>query len=187
MPDLLKKIRQFLEGKFRANSCIFILLVVAYLFLFFIPGVKTLFIKLKQCRQVKVKVLQTRKDWDNIGSFKEKILQFNQRIDYYEKRLPGEKEIPAILENLSQAANKLNVRITEIKPIEQAEEGETIYYSVPILVTAECGYHALGRFINALEQADRFMKISDIKIVNSLNRNDIHNVQLIVTTYVMKK
>ncbi|NQS99786.1 MAG: type 4a pilus biogenesis protein PilO, partial [Candidatus Omnitrophica bacterium] len=62
---------------------------------------------------------------------------------------------------------------------------EQIYYGVPILVKAECRYHQLGRFLNELERADRFMKISDIKIKARPDRPETLYIQLIIVTYVM--
>ncbi|MFX0211381.1 MAG: type 4a pilus biogenesis protein PilO, partial [Candidatus Hodarchaeota archaeon] len=116
--------------------------------------------------------------------------QLHEKLDYYERSLPSEKEIPAVLEYVSAAAKELNVRITEIRPIGQDKDkgkAPTIYYKAPILLKAECGYHQLGRFLNKLESADRFMKIDDIKIETNSRTSDIHNVELIVVTYVMKK
>lgn len=169
------------------NFLITVLIIVLYLGLFFRPTAKKLFLNLTEAPQLKTEIINTEQEWANIDSFKEKISRLNKKIDYYEKKLPSEKEIPAILEYLSNSAKKMNVRITEIKPIEQGEDKKQIYYNVPILVKAECGYHQLGRFLNQLESADRFMKISNINIVVNPRKANIHDVQLIVGTYVMER
>ena len=189
--DILKKIIQASQSKFKfkfkTNSYMLLIAALLYLFIFFIPGAKGLCAKLRQCAKIKRQIQTVNKDWGQKEVLKKKITRIGEKINYYEKKLPGEKEIPAILENLSRAAQKLNVRISEIKPLDQVELGQKVYYSVPILVSAECGYHQLGRFINALEKADRFMKISDIKIEAASDAHCRHQAQLIVVTYVMKK
>lgn len=169
------------------NFSIIILVIVLYLSLFFRPRIKETFSKLTEVSRLKAKVVNTEREWANIDSLKKQVSQLDEKIDYYEKRLPSEKEKAALLKFLSDSAKELNVRITEIKPIEQDKDKKlevSIYYQVPILLIAECGYHQLGRFLNELERADRLMKISDIKIKA---RGNILNVQLIVVTYVMSQ
>ncbi len=184
----VKRLKELLADKTKINCAVLILIVVVYLFLFFIPEVKVLFGRLAECSQLKVKIVKTKKDWANIDSFKEKIALLNEQVDYYEKKLPSEKEVAALLEFLSDSAKELNVRITEIKPIEQDKVGEaSIYYQVPILLRAECGYHQLGRFLSKLENADRFMKINNIKIEAGFDQGSVLNAQLIVATYVMSR
>lgn len=185
------KFKEFFSRKpTTINFSIIFLIIALYLFLFLIPGTKTLFGRLSECSRLQAKIVATEKDWANLESFKAKISRLNERIDYYEKRLPGGKQVPAILEYLSNAAKELNVRITEISPVEQGRDkvaAPSLYYKVPVLLKAECGYHQLGRFLNKLESADRFMKISDIKIAANRRKTNIHSVQLTIVTYVMSQ
>ncbi|MBU4346425.1 MAG: type 4a pilus biogenesis protein PilO [Candidatus Omnitrophica bacterium] len=183
----MKKFATLFLNRPAINLTVSILFIVFYLFLFFPPKIKKIFLLLPEVSQLQAKIVTLEKDWTNIDSFKQKISLLNKEIAYYEKRLPAEKEIPAVLEYLSDSAKKLDVRITEIKPVGQSQDEEQIYYSVPILVKAECGYHQLGRFLSELEGADRFMKISDIKLEASSYQINSLDVQLIVVTYVMKK
>ena len=187
----LKEVKEVLMlGKTKINYFILILITIVYLLLFFIPELKVFFRKFTESSQLKAEIIKTQKDWANIDAVEKKILQLNERIDYYEKRLPDEKEIPSVLEYLSEAAKRMDVRITEIKPVEQDKDEIsqfTLYYKAPILLKAECGYHQLGRFLNRLESAARFMKINDLKIVANPRSSDIHYVQLTVITYVMRK
>lgn len=184
----MQKINRLLANNPRIINLLIPLLIIGlYLGLFLRPKLKQVSLLLPAVSRLQAKVRATEKDWANRNSFKQQISRLNEKIDYYEKKLPGEKEIPAILEYLSEAAKRLNVRLTEIKPIEQSENkhrGE-IYYSVPILLKAECGYHQIGRFINELERADRFMKISDIKIEAGPTQGNTLSIELITVTYVM--
>jgi Tfp pilus assembly protein PilO len=166
------------------------LIVVFYLGLFVRPTMKRLFRLLPEASQLKTKIVKTKKDWEDIESLKGRVSQSHERISSYERKLPVEKEVPAVLEFLSQAARKMDVRITEIKPVAQdkSEPGvHSLYYRIPILLKAECGYHQLGRFLNKLENADRFMKIDDIKITANPEMFGIHDVRLVVVTYVMER
>ena len=187
----LKKIKELVLKQPKISCIVLALIALIYACLFLGPEIKKLFGGLAECSQLKTGIIKVKEDWTNIDHFKERISQLKEKINYYEKKLPGEKEIPTILKYLSEAAKKMDVRITEIKPLkleqEKSKDAKLFYYETPILLNAECGYHQLGRFLSKLESADRFMKIDDIKIVASPHKANIHHVRLTVLTYVMKK
>ncbi|UCB56560.1 MAG: type 4a pilus biogenesis protein PilO [Candidatus Omnitrophota bacterium] len=187
--ELFQKVPQF--KKFSSfMPLVPFLLMLFYLILLVFPAIRNTFRLLPEASQLKSQITNIEKEWANIDSFNEQIARSDEKLAAYEKSLPGEKEIPAILEYLSDAAKELKVRITEIRPvIEEKDKAATpsIYYKAPILLKAECGYHQLGRFLNKLENADRFMRIDNIKIEADPEKVGIHNVELIVVTYVMTK
>lgn len=183
----VKQIKQLLLDEPTKNFIVIILITIIYLGLFFCPKIKQFFVLFREASQLKAEIVTTRREWADIDALKVELLRLNERKNYYEKRLPGRKEVPAVLEYLSSAAKELNVRISEIKPVEQEVSGGQIFYSVPILLKAECEYHQLGRFLNELEKADRFMKISDIKMIASPKQTGTLYIQLIIVTYVMSQ
>lgn len=185
-----KKIQELLSNKAVTQLAAVILIVILYLFFIFIPKVKVVLKNLSQAGEMKAKIIKTEKAWANRAQIEQKITQTDEKIRNYEKELPGKKEIPQVLRYLSDSARKLNVKITEIKPAEEEDgfaQENLIYSSVPISLKAECGYHELGRFVSELETADRFMKISDIKILANPYNEDRHYVRLTVITYVLRK
>lgn len=186
----LQKIKEVLRDRPAIISLLIpVLIIVVYLALFLGPKIKETFRLLPEASRLKTKIVNTEKEWANIDSFNARISRLDEKLDYYERRLPEKKELASLLKFLSDSAKKLNVRLTEIKPIAQdrAAAAPSLYYRVPILLKAECGYHELGRFLNELESADRFMKISELRITDSPSKADIHNVQLIVVTHVMER
>ena len=171
------------------NALIPALIIVVYLSLFLGPKIKETFRLLPEASRLKTKIVNTEKEWTNIDLFNARISRLDEKLDYYERRLPEEKEIASLLKFLSDSAKKLNVRLTEIKPVGQDKHKKAaalIYEQVPILLRAECRYHELGRFLNKLESADRFMKITELKITANPPKAN-HNVELIVVTYVMER
>ena len=186
----LKKINQFFLRHTNINCGIIALIIVFYLLFVFPSGLKVLMRKIGECSLLKAQIVETEKNWKDIDKFRKQVSQVKRKIDFYEKKLPGEKDLPAILEYLSDAARELNVKITEIKPSEQDKDKSaqvSLYSETAILLKAECSYHQLGRFLNKLENADRFMKISDIEIIANPGTSGIVYAQLTVLTYVMKE
>lgn len=113
------------------------------------------------------------------------------KVELYEKKLPAEQEIPALLENLSNMAKGSDIKIVGIAPAmsyfkdDRSVGKSRIYREIPILITAKSGYHEFGSFLNNLENADRFMKVADIGIKANKTSPKKHDVELMVCTYVL--
>lgn len=183
----MKNIKEILVDKHKINLAIIAAAVLSYMFIFFIPQVKELFTTLSAAAKLKKEIVEINQKWANISAAENQMLSLKEKFHHYEKKLPMEKEISSILQYLSDAAKKLDVTINEIKPGEQTtkQDKKDIYWSIPILLKAKCGYHQLGAFLNELEKADRFMKITDIKITANPYVDMSHEVELTVVTYVM--
>jgi len=125
----------------------------------------------------------------NIGKFKNNLAAYEEKVDRYEKMLPAQQEIPALLESLSDIAKNSNVKIVGIMPIvgkgDKAKTRSQIYKEIPILINAKSGYHELGKFLSNMENADRFMKVSDIQIKSNVSSPKKHDVEILVLTYIL--
>jgi len=128
-----------------------------------------------------------RSDIARIGVMKDTVDSYKKKIGLYEKTLPTEDGIPGLLESLSGMAKSANMRIAGIVPIIQKkpEAGNRAYEEIPITITAQAGYHELGRFLASLENSDRFMKVTDIQIKADKASPKKHDVELLVVTYVL--
>ena len=87
-------------------------------------------------------------------------------------------------------AKSANTKIVGIMPVtgkEEKAEKNQIYKEIPILISAKSGYHELGRFLNSLENSDRFMKVGDMHIRANPATPKKHDVELLVLTYILLK
>lgn len=141
------------------------------------------------------KTLKMRSDLKEAGSLiseketlKKKATEYKNKIEVYEKKLPAQREIPNLLENLSKMARNANITIVGITPVtlkSQKEKTVQVYQEIPILITARSGYHELGRFLSNLENGDRFMKVVGINIKTNAATPKKHDIDLTVHTYVL--
>jgi len=102
-------------------------------------------------------------------------------------RLLQEGEMPNLLEAISAMANSSGVKIIGITPV-AASGGETknaAYREAQIMIIAKSGYHELGLFINKIENAVKFMNISDISIISNNASPKKHDVKLLISAYVL--
>lgn len=105
-------------------------------------------------------------------------------------RLMQEGEMPNLLESLSAMANSSGVKIVGITPAAMAESAssatEGVFKEAQIAIVAKSGYHELGVFVNKIENADRFMRISDIGIISNKASPKKHDVKLLISAYILK-
>ncbi len=126
-------------------------------------------------------------DIAEIPKFKNDIRTYEDKVTYYEKMLPAEREIPSLLQSLSEMAKNSNVKIIGITPTVMEGEKGTIYQELPILISAKSGYHELGRFLSSLENSERFIKVADISIRSNSSNPKKHDVESLMVTYILLK
>lgn len=168
---------------------ILVLFVIAiYFYVLFLPSLKTIKALSPQIKTVKQQLGLIQTDENNTLNFKSQIESQSTKLKVYQKKLPTEEEIPTLLEELSRLAKDTNIQIIAIKPKRSQKTTENvseIYVELPIDIIAKSGYHQLGHFINKLENADRFLKIKNIKIVASSDDPLRHDVSLVVSAFVL--
>ncbi len=127
-----------------------------------------------------------------IDDMRKRLESLKEELGKHSKHLPAEKAMPKLLEGFASIAKQSNVRILSITPsrlrtAEGSEELRQYYYEMPVKITAKSGYHQLGRFISSLEKGKRIIVIDDLQIWYDKNTPRMHNVIVMVKTYVSKK
>jgi Tfp pilus assembly protein PilO len=149
----------------------------------------------------------------NKAQMESRLAVLQRKLKDYKAALPPYSDMPNILQNISDIASESKVKITKIEPLktEQQQAGAVVnspnsanelaksqekaisskigllYTEMPIKIEARGGYHALGKFINDIENAKNIMAIGDLEI--SSNSDDMynHNVRLLVVAYILRE
>ncbi|MCX5665640.1 MAG: type 4a pilus biogenesis protein PilO [Candidatus Omnitrophica bacterium] len=162
-----------------------------YLYFVFFPQVIRVFDLTAKTGKIKSELRSARVVIKDFESLKNGLKERTQKVESYEKKLPAEQEIPALLEDLSNMVKASDIKIVGIVPAmsyfkdDKSSKKSQIYREIPILITAKSGYHELGHFLNSLENADRFMKVVDIDIKANKASPRKHDVELMVCTYIL--
>lgn len=177
---------------------IYAVILLAALALYFLVFLKPTFTRLSylipKAQALRMEIKAVRNDLPLEGKLKQKFESLQSELGGYEKKLSREKEIPMLLESLSKMAKEAHVKILGIKPLDKTSGRqrtnvtgeELIYQEVPIVITAESGYHALGAFINKLENDERYMQVSDMQIKTSKVTPKRHDIEFVVYAYTFK-
>ncbi len=147
--------------------------------------------------RLKNSIKSTKMEEQNLLVFREKAAELKIKMTEYQKRLPAEEEIPALLESLSRLATDCRVRIQEISPLmspavaDAAKAAEAkakeSFREIPFLIKTNAGYHELGLFINRLEEGERLVEVTDLKIQGDPENPRLHSAELKISIFVLKK
>ena len=158
-----------------------------YISLFLRPQAAGLSRSMGQIKKIRADLKAAEANIARVDSFKKSITAYDEKVGRYEKTLPTEQGIPRLLEDLSNMARESNMRIVGIVPVAKEDKRQRVqtYQEIPIMISAKSGYHELGRFLAGLENSDRFMKVADMQIKSNRGAPKKHDVELLVSTYVL--
>ncbi len=184
----------FLQGRYK-NLIFAIVLAVIFLLDFVVLLKPQIGISGKLGAKVsalKKDLKSAKKDIASQKEFSNKLNQLKEKAKVIGSTVTPEEELPSVLEGISRRANQDQVKITQIKPLKEEKTallkaGSGIYYQIPILIDAQCGYHALGKFLYDLESEAAFLKVIGLEV--KTNPADIarHLIRLTVQTFILGK
>ncbi len=186
--------KNLLKGKNQQQIALMILgfiILVIFFFLVIMPFLRKLKLLAEDEKAFLVKLGKAKTAVEDKEKLYGEVSQIQKSIKYFEKRLPKNTDTPQILEDLIMIGKATNITFVSIAPqeiekINVSEEGDKYYLGIPIRLQLKAGFHDFGRFVNKIENSERFMKIADISI-NS-NPRDIkkHNINLTVSAFALE-
>ena len=176
--------------KLTVYSIITFCLLVANYTLFFKPTIASLRKTMPQLGTLQRQVMVAQTAAINIPRYGMQIADLKSKLSLHKKKFSTKQEISSLLKGLSEMAKDSGVKIISITPhsaITSSEQGLVAggYQKFPISIKASCGYHQLGAFLNELENADTFMRVTDISIRGNAQKPVEHMVYILVNTYVI--
>lgn len=113
--------------------------------------------------------------------------------------LPPEKDLPAVIEALSNIARQTNVKIQTIFPQRNAADAQfapagtqnkaaaipepVVYRQIPIQVDAQSGYHQLGVFLSLVEAEHSPMELRSLRVAADPREPKRHTIRMIIEAY----
>ena len=106
-----------------------------------------------------------------------------------EKFFVNADETPALLENLSQKAQRSGVKITTLEPMDAVKSAgaNALYVALPIQIKATAGTHELGAFLSELETQKPFFRVRDLKISSNPLNERKHQIEMSMEIYRREK
>ena len=93
--------------------------------------------------------------------------------------LPDQKEIPALLENVSKVGAEVGLENILFQP--QAEQVREFYAVIPVRLDLRGTYHELGVFFDRVSKLNRILKVEALNMVRQKDTQDLQVGCTIVT------
>lgn len=191
--DLLNKLK--LD---KLDSKKMLLIIAVSLAIIYLDFVSLMRMQLAGIRLQAPKIIKLKRDIADLNKGLSTMQDLKKRISDKQltempklKKVISERELPLLLQSISDTANEKKVRITQINTPKDAGANEEVIAGerlLPITITLNlsCTYHSLGSFINSLENAKQFIEVQDMKVFRDSRDYFIENVTLVLKAYAKK-
>lgn len=141
-----------------------IIVVVLFYFVVITEKVETIAKLDQNLANIEQEVTSNQSIERNHKILKENIEKLEAAKQEASKLLPGEKEIPELLEQVSNLGTQTGLEFLTFKP--QAEMMREFYAEVPVSVEVTGKFHDVLSFFDEISRLPRIVTIGDIKIQN---------------------
>jgi Tfp pilus assembly protein PilO len=136
-------------------------------------------------------ITKAKNDASQVEHYKKEIDRLTEEIEILRGEVRSKEEVSIILEQVSLIADKNKIKIDQIAPVFQdqtkiLDSKDAVYYTLPIDIDARASYHDLGRFINELENANLYFKISAFSIAHT-EESKYNVVKLTILAIIFEK
>ncbi len=142
-------------------------------------------LELKQQYQVvEIDLQKARRVAASLKEVEAKQKELERQLEAAKQMLPTEKDVPSLLRMATDVGLRSGIRFSLFKP--GALSSKQFYSELPIEIGVEGGYHDLGRFLTALGDLPRIVRVSDISIDGTGDVNRTIKCELKASTFVLE-
>lgn len=136
-----------------------------------------------QLQELNAKLNENRQIAADIPKFLQEKEDMENKLKAAVAQLPNEKEIPDLIDSISDAGQKAGLKIQLFKP--ESENKKGFYAEVPVTMTVEGRFESLYDFSDKVGHLPRIVNISgmDITALGHRNRIPILKANFISTTF----
>lgn len=152
-PRALKLITSFLVG---------IAILVAIFLMFYQPKLKSVEAAETQENNLKGEFEKKQKLAVNLPAYQAQMIEIKERFDEVLQQLPDKSEVPALLQDISEAGKEQGLVFERFKPSRPVQKN--FYVQLPIEIEASGDYHQLASFISTIANFKRVVTVGNLEI-----------------------
>lgn len=157
------------------------------------PAIRALSKLSREMPQIKDNLKQSEALIAKKSQMENRLASLQAKLEDIKLALPLRSDLPDIFQDISRLASASKVKVLKMEPVKQqikqveVEAPLTIYAENLIQIEAKGGYHALGEFINRIENAKNLMSFTDVQV--EFNTDDMynHDVKLLIMIYLLRE
>lgn len=155
-------------GVLAAINCVIIGLLAWFLLIPKYQDIRKLRVQLSE---LNVKLNESRLIAADIPKFQQEMADLETRLKEAVSQLPNEKEIPDLIESISDAGRSSGLKIDLFKPQKEVKRG--FYAEVPVNMIVEGKYESLYNFSIKIGALPRIVNIGNLDITSLGHKNRI--------------
>lgn len=134
-------------------------------------------------RLLEDELIQKQSIANNLAQFKHEKEILERRLAQALTELPNEANIDDLIRSLSEIGTKSGLTINSIDP--QAEQRQSFYASIPIVMSVTGNYHEIGVFLDSLSKLARIVNVTNIKMnkARMVNEKLVVDASYVATTF----
>jgi len=109
-----------------------------------------------------------------------KIARLEIEWERAKEMLPKQKEIPSLIQQISNSGTKAGVSFLLFKP--SSPQLHTNYSEIPVQLKVSCDYHQLGEFLSNIGNLARIVNVPSVKISTGKKRSVEANLSAVTYT-----
>ncbi len=157
-----------------------VLVIAAFYFLQYQPQAEVLEKLNKQVADEQKKLATLKQAVAEVDKLQKDLAKSEEEFARMLTFLPDQKEIPGLLENVSQVGSEVGLENILFQP--QAEKIQEFYAVIPIRLDLVGTYHELGVFLDKVSKLDRILKVESLNLTRQKDSSELQ-VGCTVTTY----
>jgi type IV pilus assembly protein PilO len=153
-----------LNRAYRILICagVFIVLGAGFYYLFFKPQLEKLNDLQEKYAGIETKLAGARNAAANIEDFQKEYEQAQMDFKVALRLLPDKKEIPTLLESVSQSGTDSGLEFILFQP--EPEQPQDFYAKIPVSVAVRGGFHNVAMFFDRIGKLPRIVNVPDFNI-----------------------
>jgi type IV pilus assembly protein PilO len=136
-----------------------------------------------QLRTLEDELIQKQSIANNLAQFKHEKEILERKLAQALTELPNEANIDDLIRSLSEIGTKSGLIINTIDP--QAEQKQSFYASIPIVMSVTGNYHEIGVFLDSISKLARIVNVTNIKLGSpkTVNEKLVVSASYVATTF----
>jgi len=114
---------------------------------------------------LETKLLKAKADASKLAKLKEEYKEAQGKFRFVLQLLPDKKEIPSLLENVSNSGRRAGLEFLLFQPTQEVLRD--FYAEIPVKIQVSGGYHNLAMFFDKVARLSRIVNVSNISIKNA--------------------
>jgi len=115
-----------------------------------------------------------------VEKLQKELAQSEEQLKQVLSLLPDQKEIPGLLDNISQLGAEVGLENILFQP--QPEQPREFHAAIPIRLDLVGTYHELGAFLDRVSKLDRILKVENLNLARQKDGSTLQ-VGLTMVTY----